>query len=160
MLFRRRLLSLLFAGAAPILAAVAPAFADEPDGAGRPADAGLAGLHAAIETAFSRCDAAALRSAFPRRLKSWVGAPTLGIEEGYYGADQAILILRRAFATRTTLRFAFETPRPAPAAATPATAPARWSFRQEGIGRMEIRLLFTVARDGATWTIREIREVK
>jgi hypothetical protein len=121
---------------------------------------GLRRLHAAIEAAFQRCDHTQLRAAFSNRVKTLLSSKALGVRQGYYGADQALLILRRGFEGRTTLRFKLadldDTTRQE---ARPAVR-ARWLYRDEGASKSEARLSFTLALEGGTWCIREIRELK
>jgi hypothetical protein len=120
----------------------------------------LRALQAAVETAFSRCDARPLRGAFSRRLKVYMAADGLGIEGGYYGADQALLILKRMFAGRSTVRFTLDTVRPPPGATAQAVARARWGFREAGAPASEVRLAFTFMPEGSGWYLREIRELR
>lgn len=119
----------------------------------------LLALQAAIEEAFGRCDAGPLRPAFSRRLKVYLAADSLGIDGGYYGADQALLILRRVFAGRTTERFTLDTARP-DAAGDETTTRARWSFLHGGVPGAEVRLAFTLMAEGKGWSVREIREIR
>lgn len=162
----RRLLRLAALGAAPfLLLAFLIAPSPEPAqgrraGGASPAAEGLRKIHAAIETAFARCDAGALRGAFSRRLKTYIAAADLGIANGYYGADQVLLMLRRVFEGRSTLRFTFEAPGKDTARDGPAVLPARWVYREEGTPKAEVGLSFTLAPEGSAWHIREIRELK
>ena len=73
-------------------------------------DERLGRLHAAIEAAFQGCDATPLGTAFSKRVKTFLTSRALGVRQGYYGADQALLILRRGFEGRTTLRFKLGAP--------------------------------------------------
>jgi hypothetical protein len=139
----------------------APAMAQGRQAAGSPTPAErLRTIHGLIETAFGRGDAAALRGAFSRRLKTYIAAPDLGIANGYYGTDQAVSMLRRMFEGRTTLRFGFETPGSRAPRDGLVVVPARWIYREEGTPKAEVRLSFTLATEGAAWHIREIRELK
>lgn len=117
-------------------------------------------LHAAIETAFQRCDSAALKAAFSPRVKTFLSSRAFGVRRGYYGADQVLLILRRGFEGRTTLRFRLETPDDAAQQAGRRVVPALWRYRYEGAPKSETRLSFTLASEGEAWYIREIREMK
>jgi hypothetical protein len=120
----------------------------------------LRALQAAVETAFGRCDVRPLRHAFSRRLKVHMTAEGLGIEGGYYGADQALLILKRVFAGRSTVRFSLDAVRPRSGGAAQAVARARWTFRAAGAPAAEVRLAFTFMPEGSGWYLREIREFR
>jgi hypothetical protein len=128
---------------------------EEPERDGR-----LWRLHAAIERTFQRCDASLLKTAFSPRVKTFLSARALGVRQGYYGADQALLILRRGFEGRTTLRFKLGAPDDAAQQAGRRVIPARWLYRDEGASISERRLSFTLAPEGAAWFIPEIREMK
>jgi hypothetical protein len=139
------------------LAHAAAGNGDEGDRA-RPRDP-LTSAQAAIEEAFGRSDPQPLRPLLSRRLKVDLAADSLGIDAGYYGADQALLILRRVFAGRATMRFALE-PLRAAAADDERTTRARWVFRHRGVPGAEVRLSFTLMTDGDAWFVREIRELR
>jgi len=117
-------------------------------------------LHAAIESAFARCDPSPLRTAFSPRVKTHLASPVFEIPAGYYGADQILLMLRRWFAGRTTMRFRLDPLESAHRADGRHIVAARWQYREEGSSRSNVRLLFTLAPEGPVWYIREIREQK
>ena len=117
-------------------------------------------LHAAIETAFQRCDAALLKAAFSPRVKTFLSSRALGVRQGYYGADQVLLILRRGFEGRTTLRFSLDAPDDSTPQAGRSVILSLWRYRDEGAPKSETRLSFTLAPEGGAWYIREIREMK
>ena len=123
-------------------------------------DEGLSRLHAAIEAAFQRCDVAPLRSAFSRRVKTLLSSRALGVRQGYYGADQALLILGRGFEGLRTLRFRLAEPDDAARQDGRLAVRARWVYREESASKSEVRLSFTFAPEGGDWCIREIRELK
>jgi hypothetical protein len=123
-------------------------------------DGRLGALRDAIDTAFRQCDVAPLHGAFSRRVKTCLASRALGIRRGYYGADQSLLILRRGFAGRSTLRFRLESLDDAPPQSGRRVVTARWVYRDEGASKSATRLAFTLARDGHIWSIREIREMK
>jgi hypothetical protein len=123
-------------------------------------DERLRHLHAAIEAAFQRCDVALLRDAFSRRVKTYLSSRALGVRQGYYGADQVLLMLRRGFDGRKTLRFRLGAPDDAVQQNGRRAVRARWLYRDEGASKSEARLSFTLAPEGEDWCIREIRELK
>jgi hypothetical protein len=142
----------------PILAGAprgGPSSPGEPERDGR-----LGRLHAAIETAFQRCDSRFLKAAFSPRVKTLLASRALGVKQGYYGADQAMLILGRSFQGRTTLRFKLEAPDDATRETARRVVAARWLYRDEGASKSVTRLSFTVVSEGGVWYIREIRELK
>jgi len=140
----------------PPAAARVPVSADP----GPARDEPLPRLHAAIETAFARCDPSPLKTAFSPRVKTYLASPALEIPAGYYGADQVLLMLRRWFAGRTTIRFRLSPPETDAQRSGRHVILARWQYREEGPSRSEVRLLFTVAPEGSLWYVREIREQK
>src|SRR3989441_7604546 len=122
-------------------------------------DERLGRLHAAIEAAFQGCDATPLGNTFSKRVKTFLSSRALGVRQGYYGADQALLILRRGFEGRTTLRFKLAAPDDGAQQNGRRTVRARWLYREEGESKSEARLSFTLAPEGEDWCIREIREL-
>lgn len=128
------------------------------DGADRSRSADrLRALHGILESAFSRCDARPLGEVFSRRLKVYLAADTLDIDAGYYGAEQALLILRRVFAGRTTVRFSLDAGQTGDDGQT--VARARWTYRLREAPNAEVRLSFTLMPEGDGWLVREIREI-
>ena len=129
-------------------------------GSGADREEGLQRLHAAIEEAFERCESTPLKRAFSRRVKTLMSSRALGVRQGYYGADQVLLFLQRAFEGRATLRFKLVTPDDAPPGNARRALRARWLYRDEGASKSEARLSFALAAEGGDWLIREIRELK
>src|SRR5262245_59904909 len=117
-------------------------------------------LHASIELAFTRCDHTLLQSAFSKRVKTFLSSKSLAVRQGYYGADQAVLILRRGFESRTTLRFILSALDESSAPNERTALRARRLYCEEGASKSEARLTFTLVPEGGTWCIREIREMK
>ncbi|PYS96244.1 MAG: hypothetical protein DMF50_05375 [Acidobacteria bacterium] len=161
------LLALLFAGldAPPGSGQVRPPVTSPPASPRprRPGDEAAEGLHKAAETlekAFTRGDARDLRGLLPRRLKTYVSSRALAIADGYYGSDQVLLILRRIFERRVTLRFAPLEAETRPRARARATFSALWVFRDEDAPASEARITFVFAPEGSAWTIREIRDIE
>ena len=112
-----------------------------------------------LQAAFTDCDPAVLRPFLSRRLKTYIALGDLGPESGYYGADQAALVLIRLFTGRTTTRFTL-----APAPEHPGQAPivlsSRWTFKGDGADRGEAHLTFTLASEAGAWRLREIRALR
>jgi hypothetical protein len=119
--------------------------------------AGLEPLRATLETVFVRGDPGPLRPYLPRRARIYVAAGVLDVADGYYGADQIAMILRRLFDGRATLRFSLLPPEGD--AGPGLRLPARWVYRQAGT-KTERRIAFTVVAEGTAWHLREIREWK
>ncbi len=135
----------------------APA-ADRAAGAEAAVDPRLESVHASIESAFLRCDAGALRPVLSRRLKIYLSGNGFG--DGYYGADQVLLLLERLFAGRFTIRFTTLAPPPRPQADGQAILSARWVSRDEDSSESDVRMIFVLAPEAPGWSVREIREVK
>ena len=162
----RRWIATAVPGAAALLLCAllsVPAAAGAPRGGPAPGserEEGLRRLHAAIEDAFQRCDPRPLKRAFSKRVKTLLSSRALGVRQGYYGADQVLLFLQRAFEDRATLRFKLGAPDDAPQENGRSAVRARWLYRDEGASKSEARLSFTLAAEGGDWLIREIRELK
>jgi hypothetical protein len=116
-------------------------------------------LHDAIEAAFQRCDSSLLKGSFSPRVKTLLSSRALGIRQGYYGADQVLVILQRGFEGRITLRFRLDRPGGAEEDRR-RVLPALWRYRDAGASRTEAHLSFTLAPEGTGWFIREIRETQ
>lgn len=122
-------------------------------------DPGPGAAAAALQAAFGDCDPGPIRPFLSRRLKVYLALGDPGPESGYYGADQAVLLLRRLFARRTTVRFTLA-PAPDRPGQGPVVLSARWIFRDAGSDRGEAQLAFTLASEPGGWRIREIRAQK
>jgi hypothetical protein len=120
----------------------------------------LAELHQQVERAFVRCDAALLRPVLSRRSKTFVASRALAPADGYYGADQLLLLFERLFEGRTTVRFTALSPDPKPRRDGRASLPIRWTSIGSDRSRSEISLALILAREGTDWKIREIRDQK
>lgn len=140
-----------------------PSLASAPEesaqAAPQPADPRLQRASETIERAFLRCDADDLGSTLSRRVKIYVSAGLVGTGQGYFGAGQLVLLLRRLFEGRSTTRFSPLAPPPSPRSGRAVLA-ARWLSRDFGGAEQEVRLAFTLAQEGSDWSIREIRELK
>lgn len=136
---------------------VASALAAEEE---KPPASPLAELHERVERAFVRCDAAQLRPILSRRVKTFVASRALTPAEGYYGADQLLLLFERLFEGRTTIRFRAITPDPKLRRDGRASLPIRWISRASGQPPSEISLALILVMEGADWQIREIRDQK
>src|SRR5207245_3810814 len=91
--------------------------------------------------------------------KIYVSTGLVGTSDGYFGADQLLLLLRRLFVGRSTIRFT-ALPAPPGQRAREAVLTARWLSRDAGGAEQEMRVSFTLAPEGSRWSIREIRELK
>jgi hypothetical protein len=120
----------------------------------------LSKLHERVERAFVRCDASLLRPVLSRRIKTFVASRALAPADGYYGADQLLLLLERLFEGRTTIRFQALAADPKPRQDGRATLPFRWISSGGDQSRREISLALILALEGAHWQIREIRDLK
>src|SRR6266581_6929403 len=123
-----------------------------PPAAPQLADPRLQKLDETIERAFLRCDADDLGSALSRRVKIYVSAGLLGTSQGYFGAGQLTLLVRRLFEGRSTTRFVPLAPPPSPRSGQAALA-ARWLSRDAGGAEQDIRLSFALAEEGSAWSI-------
>jgi hypothetical protein len=120
----------------------------------------VAAIQRSIERAFVRCDVSPLKEFLARRVKIFVSAGALGISDGYYGADQLLLLVQRMFDRRSTVRFTLLPVGSRARAGGQARVPALWLYREEGSLESEVRISFTLAPEGGHWSIREIRELK
>jgi hypothetical protein len=113
-----------------------------------------------VTDAFVQADAQHLSSTLSPHMKTYVACPLLGLGDGYYGADQMHLLLRRLFHDRETVRFRILQPTKGTGPDGSAVVMAVWSYREAGAPPSEARLTFTFAREGEAWRVREIRELK
>lgn len=120
----------------------------------------LAELHGRVERAFVRCDAVPLRTVLSRKVKTFVATRALTLSDGYYGADQLLLLFERLFEGRTTIRFTALSADPKPRRDGRASLPIRWISSGRGQSRNELSLSFILALEGTDWKIREIRDLK
>lgn len=124
------------------------------------ADARVERAFSLIERAFLRGEADLLAPTLSRRVKIFLSVPLLRVPDGYYGADQVVVLLRRAFAGRSTVRFVSLPRAPRPRPGGQVVLAARWSSRDEGSVEAEHRLSFVLAPENDALTVREIRELK
>jgi hypothetical protein len=120
----------------------------------------LAVIQQSIERAFIRCDPDPLRGFLARRVKIYVAAGGLGINDGYYSADQMLLLFRRMFDGRSTVRFTLLPAGARSRSGGQARVRALWLYREEGAPESEARISFTLAPESGHWSIREIRELQ
>lgn len=113
-------------------------------------------LQEEIGAGFREGDADRIAALLSPKVKTYVACRLVADADGYYGADQLRLLLRRLFRGRETARFEVVQPA-APRAGEQAVLQALWSYR-EGGATATLRLAFTLARDTGTWRLREIRE--
>lgn len=141
---------------------VHPAGEQDPDKAPRaaPENKGLDLARSAVQTAFARADADGLRPVLSQRVKIYLSSALFGVPEGYYGAGQTLLLFRRLFEKRTTLRFVFLQRSSKASEEGQVTLAALWVYREERTEGVEARLSFTFSPEGPSWRIREIRDLK
>lgn len=120
----------------------------------------LAKLHARVERAFSRCDAAQLRPVLSRKIKTLVATRALAPSDGYYGADQLLILFERLFDGRTTIGFKALTSDPKTRRDGRASLPVRWISSDKAESRSALSLILILAKEGTDWQIREIRDLK
>lgn len=123
-------------------------------------DPGLAASERQVADAFQRADADRLAASLSQRLKTYVACAALGVGDGYYGADQMRILLRRLFRDRETIRFRALPPPMTPRADGTAVAMVAWSYRDAGSPPAETRLALSFSREPEGWRLREIRDLK
>jgi hypothetical protein len=141
----------LLALGAPLRAAVVPE-------ARPPADPEMERQQVEIAAGFTGADADRVARLLSPRLKTYVACHTLAPEDGYYGADQLRLLLRRLFRGRETTGFKVVSPvnrRPD----GQAVLQAIWSYRDAASPTAQVHLAFTLTREGDAWRLREIRDL-
>ena len=134
--------------------------ADASGGAGEPREAGLDEIENLIVASFEKSDADRLATAFSRRVKTYVACAPLADADGYYGADQMRLLLRRMFRGRETVRFRILEPATRRRPDGLAVLTAVWAFRESSAPVSQARLSFALGPEGGSWRVREIRDLK
>jgi hypothetical protein len=137
-----------------------PSLGDAPDGDGKPREAGLEQIENLIVASFETTDADRLATAFSRRVKTYVAYAPLADADGYYGADQMRLLLRRMFRGRETVRFRILEPAARRRPDGLAVLTAVWAFRESSAPVTQARLSFGLGPEGGSWRVREIRDLK
>jgi hypothetical protein len=112
-----------------------------------------------IETAFRAADAGRLAAVLPGGSKVLVGLESFSQPKAYYAPDQVILIFRKIFRRVRVIRFRLEHEDAGPPKSEVIYVPALWSVRRESNGMKDIRLQFTIRREGDAYYIRGIKEV-
>lgn len=123
-------------------------------------DPGLAATERQVADAFQRADADRLAAALSPKLKTYVACGALGVGDGYYGADQMRILLRRLFRDRETVKFKALPPPMAPRPDGTAVAMVAWTYRDAGSPQAEARLVLSFSREREGWRLREIRDLK
>ena len=113
---------------------------------------------AEIVAAFGAADADRVAELLSPRLKTYVACPAVAREDGYYGADQLRLLLRRLFRGRESAGFRIVTP-VSKRQDGQAVLQAIWSYRESGATGAQMHLAFTLAREAGAWRLREIRDL-
>jgi hypothetical protein len=125
---------------------------------GSSAEPQLGRLQEEIAGAFTRADADAIARLLSPKMKTYVACRMLAEADGYYGADQLRLLMRRLFRGRSTTGFRVVQPA-AQRLDGQAVMQAVWTFRESGGAGADIRLSFSLAREGGAWRLREIRDL-
>ena len=92
----------------------------------------------------------------------FVATRALAPTDGYYGADQLLILFERLFDGRTDHRSnsghfrAIRKPR----RDGRASLPIRWVSSDGSESRSEVSLTLILAKEGTDWQIREIRDLK
>jgi hypothetical protein len=157
---RRLLLARAWTGLLVLAVGTIAASADAPEGTGEPREAGLEQIESLIVASFEKADADRLATAFSRRVKTYVAYSPLADADGYYGADQMRLLLRRMFRGRETVRFRILEPATRRRPDGLAVLTAVWAFRQASAPVTQARLSFGLGPEGGSWRVREIRDLK
>ena len=143
---------LLGAVSSPVLAGA------EADGQRRMDPALLQSLRQ-IEAAFRNGDAGRLAGVLPAGSKVLVGLDSFSRPKAYYAPDQVILIFRKIFRNVHILRFQLEYDDLEPSRSEMLYVSSTWSVRRESAGNQDLRLQFTIRREGGAYYIRGIKEV-
>lgn len=134
--------------------------AEAPGGSGGPREAGLQQIESLIAASFQKGDADRLAPAFSRRVKTYVACAPLATPDGYYGADQMRLLLRRMFRGRETVRFRILEPAARRRPDGLAVLSAVWAYRDPAAPVTQVRLSFGLGPESGSWFVREIRDLK
>ena len=118
---------------------------------------GPAAVAEALQATFADSEASNLEPYLSRRIKTYLALSDVGPASGYYGADQALLLMRRMFKDRTTIRFTLTPP---PGRPGTIVLQGRWTFKDDTTSRSELHFVFIIVPDGSAWRIREIRAHK
>ena len=138
--------------------AAAPALAAPETGERPGVDPELLRHESEIMAGFSEADADRVARLLSPRLKTYVACHPLAREDGYYGADQLRLLLRRLFRGRETTGFKVVT-QVSPRQDGQAVLQAIWSYRDAVSPTAQLHLAFTLAREAGAWRLREIRDL-
>ena len=112
-----------------------------------------------IERAFRGGDSNALRGLLPQESKVLVGLESFARPRGYYSRDQVVRILRQIFDASESTRFQFDRERGDLSRGSIYYVPAAWSLRGSGPVQ-QCRLQFMLRKEGPTFVIREMKEVR
>jgi hypothetical protein len=111
-----------------------------------------------LESAFRHADVRSLVGVLPRESKVLVGLETFSQPKAYYAPDQVVLIFRKVFNNVRVVSFHLE-----PDGLKPRSellyVPATWSVRRSSSGTKDIRLQFTLRKEGDAYYVRGIQEV-
>jgi len=111
-----------------------------------------------IESAFLHADVRSLVGVLPRESKVLVGLDSFSQPKAYYAPDQVVLIFRKVFRNVRVQSFQLESDGLNPRSEL-VYVPATWTIRRPSPGTDNIRLQFTLRREGDAYFIRGIKEV-
>ena len=112
-----------------------------------------------IEQAFRGGDSNALRPLLPQESKVLVGLESFARPRGSYSRDQVVRMLRQIFEASLSTRFQFDRGRGDLSRGSIYYVPAAWSLRGSGPVQ-QCRLQFMLRKEGPTFVIREMKEVR
>ena len=112
-----------------------------------------------IEQAFRTGDSHALRPLLPPQSKVLVGLESFARPRGYYSRDQVVRMLHQIFEASQSTRFRFDRERGDLSRGSIYYVPAAWSLRGSGPVQ-QCRLQFMLRKEGPSYVIRELKEVR
>ena len=113
-----------------------------------------------IEAAFRAGDAGRLEEVLPRESRVLVALSSLSHRKGYFAPDQVVLIFRSVFEAFPTERFELDLERGSLTRGELYYVPAAWSTRQPSSAVKDCHLQFMIRKEGSSYFIREIKEVR
>ena len=112
-----------------------------------------------LESSFRQGRTDRLRELMTAQEKVYLNSPRLGLDNGYYSADQVCLLLQEIFRSRTTVRFDFLSGMHSPPGAPRVVAVSRWTYRRSKSREQTIEIAFTLIRRDGGWSLKEIRDI-
>ena len=112
-----------------------------------------------IEAAFRAGDAARLQEVLPAESRVLVALESFSRRKDYYAPDQVVLIFRKIFEQVRVDRFRLDLKRGSLSREV-YYVPATWSVRGRTSAVKDCQLQFMVRKEGASYFVREIKEVR